>query len=266
MGESRRSITLRQSKILRNFRAGVPSSCATVNTGSSRAVEIAGLLGFDCMWIDAEHTAADWQEIEHMIMACKMTDMDSFVRISKGPYNNYIKPFELDATGIMVPHVTSGQEAAEVVRMTRFPPLGRRAIDTGNADGAYAMLPYDEYVYNSNHNKFIILQIEDYEAIEHLDAICSTEGIDGIFFGSNDFSNSLGLSGQLDHPKVQKARITTCETTKKYGKALFLSCPVEEVPSYIELGADIIACAADVIILAEGFSSILHQFKDMTRR
>lgn len=266
MKDPRTTIALRRSKILQNFKVGTPSICAAVNTGSSRAVEIAGLLGYDCMWIDAEHTAADWQEIEHMVTACKMTDMDSFVRISKGHYNNYIKPFELDATGIMVPHVMSAQEARDVVKMTRFPPLGRRAIDTGNADGAYAMLSYEQYIENSNYNKFIILQIEDYEAMDQIDEICSTEGIDGIFFGANDFANSLGLSGQLNHPEVNEARIKTCQLTKQHGKALFLSCPIKEVPSYISLGADIIACASDVIILTQEFASIITQFRTMTTR
>ena len=262
MWKNRIPIKVRQSKVLKNIREKRLSSCAVVNTGSSRVAEMAGLLGYDCMWIDAEHTAADWHEIENIIMACKMTDMDSFVRISKGPYNNYIKPFELDATGIMVPHVMTGDEARQVVYMTRFPPLGRRALDSGNADGAYAMMPFDQYIHNSNHNKFIILQIEDVEAMEHIDDICSVDGIDAIFFGPNDFSNSIGRAGEWDNREVQEAREITCRTAKKHGKAVFLNCHFSNAQACIDLGADILGIASDIHILGEQFLDIMNSFRE----
>ena len=266
MWDERVTIPVRQSKILTNLRERRLSSCATVYTGSARAAEIAGLLGYDCMWIDAEHTASDWQEIETIIMACKMTNMDSFVRVSKGPYNNYIKPFELDATGIMVPHVMNGDEARQVVYMTRFPPLGRRALDTGNADGAYAMMPFDQYVQNSNHNKFIVLQIEDVEAMEHIDDICSVQGVDAIFFGLNDFSNSIGKAGDWSNKEVLEARELTCKTAKKHGKGVFLNCPVSKAQNCVDLGADILGIASDVNILGDQFLSIISSFREVASK
>ena len=261
MYEERITIKVRQSKILKNIREGRLSNCNCVYNGGARTVEMAGLLGYDCMWIDAEHNACDWQVIENMIMACKMTDMDSFVRISKGPYNNYIKPLELDATGIMVPHVMSGDEARQVVKMTRFAPFGRRPLDTGCADGAYAMMPFDQYIQNANHNKFIILQIEDYEAIENIDDICSVEGVDAIFFGSNDYSNSIGKAGDWHNPEVVRAREITCKTAKKYGKAVFLNCHISRMQECIDLGADILGIAGDVNVLGEKYLSLLNEFK-----
>ena len=98
---------LRPSRILRELRNGQNSTVIKLNMGDPRIVELAGLAGASAVWLCNEHVPNDWLNMEHQIRAAKLYDMDTIVRVSKGSYSEYIKPFECDATGIMVPHIAS---------------------------------------------------------------------------------------------------------------------------------------------------------------
>ena len=142
----RETFRMRPSRVLRRLRAGEIVSCFSVGLGTARSVEIAAMCGFDCIWIDTEHTANTWSVIEQQIRAAKVYDADVIVRVARGSYSDHIKPLELDAAGIVVPHVMGLEDARRVVKTTRFYPIGRRPVDGGNADGAYGNCDFPEYL------------------------------------------------------------------------------------------------------------------------
>jgi 4-hydroxy-2-oxoheptanedioate aldolase len=111
-------MNMRESKVLRKLRAGENVGCFKVNLCDARVSEIAALSGFDCIWIDQEHIGQDWSIVAANIWATKAHDTDIMVRVSRGGYSDYIKPLELDATGIMVPHVMSVEDARQVIEET----------------------------------------------------------------------------------------------------------------------------------------------------
>ena len=104
----------------------------------------------------------------------------------------------MDASGIMVPHIMSLEDAKRVVWMTRFHPIGRRPVDGGNADGAYCAVDFVQYLQEANENRFLCVQIEDPEPLDELEAIVKLDGIDIVFFGPGDFSHGIGAPGQFD--------------------------------------------------------------------
>ena len=128
---------MRESVVLKKLRAGQVANCMKVNYGDPRVTEMAALRGFDCVWVGLEHIPNDWSTIENQIRSAKIHNVDTVVRIPRGPYSDYIKPFEADASGIMVPHVMSLEDAKKVVWQTRFHPVGRRPLDGGGADACY---------------------------------------------------------------------------------------------------------------------------------
>ena len=89
---------LRQSRVLKRLRNGRPASCMKLNLSDPRVVEICGLAGVDAIWLCNEHVLNDWLNLEHQVRAAKLHDVDTIVRVSKGSYSDYIKPFEADAT------------------------------------------------------------------------------------------------------------------------------------------------------------------------
>ena len=152
---------MRESKVLKKLRAGKIVSCFKVNLSDARVPELASITGFDCIWTDQEHIGQDWSIVAANVWATKAHDTDLLVRVSRGSYSDYIRPLELDATGIMVPHIMGLEDAKKVIEITRFYPLGRRPIDGGNTDGAYTALDFNDYLLQANEQRFVILQIED---------------------------------------------------------------------------------------------------------
>jgi 4-hydroxy-2-oxoheptanedioate aldolase len=251
---------MRRSRVLEKLRAGQNVSCTKLNLGDPRVADIAAAAGFDCLWIDLEHVACDLREIENQIRAAKVYDVDTLVRVPRGSYSDLIHPLEMDATGIMVPHVMSAADARNVVRQTRFHPLGRRAVDSGNTDGAYATIPLPDYIRQANQERFLIIQIEDPEPLDELDEIAQVEGIDIILFGPGDFSHAIGKIGQMDAPEVVAAERRVAETARRYGKFAGAVSSIEKLPAKQALGFQFVNVGADVLALTDYFSRVRRAF------
>lgn len=107
---------LRPSHVLAKLRSGGVVSCMKINLDSSRVADLAARCGFDCVWMDTEHVPNSIESIENRVRAAKMHDVDTMVRVKRGSYSDFIQPLELDATGIMVPHVMSAEDAKRIVQ------------------------------------------------------------------------------------------------------------------------------------------------------
>lgn len=238
---------IRKSVTLEKLRRGETVFSFKSNLSCPRALEIAASCGFDCLWVCDEHVANDRSILESQVLAAQSCGADLLVRVPRGSYSDLIKPLELNAAGIMVPHVMSQADAEAIVHQVRFHPVGRRPIDGGNRDGAYCLIDCAEYIKFVNHNRFVIIQIEDVEAMDQLDAICAVDGIDIIFFGPADFSQSLGKPGDCNAPEVVNARKQVAETALRHGKfAGTVGSPAtakelqQEGFRFINLGADVL--------------------------
>ena len=254
---------MRPSRTLAKLRAGAVASCFKLNLADARAMEIAALAGFDCLWSDMEHVPNDLAVIENGIWAAKAHDTDVMVRVSRGSYSSYIRPLELDAAGIMVPHVMSLADAQAVVRMTRFHPLGRRPVDGGNADGAYCDIEFTDYLKQANEQRFVIVQIEDPEPLDELEAIASTPGIDMLFFGPGDFSHGIGAPGQWNHPQLLDARRRVAEAALAHGKFAGTVASPANLDELVAMGYRFLAMGADVVGLSQYCKSIMAVFNQL---
>ena len=255
------TIKMRESLVLKKLRAGENVCSFKVNLADARVVEIAAQAGFDCLWLDQEHIGQDWSILASQIWAAKSQNKDTLVRVPRGSYSDYVKPLELDASGIMVPHIMNLADARKVVEMTRFHPIGKRAIDGGNADGAYAAANFKEYLKDANRQRFVILQIEDPEPLEDLEAIAQLEGFDMLFFGPGDFSQAIGAPGDMDHPKILEARKKVVEVARKYGKFAGTTGPLNKAPEYQKMGYQFISIGADVLTLTKYCSDLVTGFQ-----
>jgi 4-hydroxy-2-oxoheptanedioate aldolase len=252
---------IRPSRVLQRLRAGGAVNCFKLNLSCARAAEIAAALGFDCIWTDMEHTATQWSDVEKQIMAAKAHDTDVMVRVPRGSYSDYIKPLELDAAGIMVPHCMSLADAQLIVRTTRFHPVGRRPVDGGNADGVYCNVPFVEYIQQANEQRFVAIQIEDPEPLDELDKIADLDGIDMIFFGPGDFSHGIGRPGEMDHPRVQEVRKRVAEVALAHGKFAGTVGNPDNIQELLDMGYRFINMGADVIGLNGYCRELVAEFE-----
>jgi 4-hydroxy-2-oxoheptanedioate aldolase len=249
-------ISMRASRVLRKMRDGQVAVCVALKIADAFVSEIAGQAGFDCIWIDTEHTATTLREIENHIRAAKLYDTDLIVRVQRGSYSDLIHSLEMDATGIMVPHLMSAAEARDIARKTKFHPIGRRALDGGNADGAFCQIPVDAYLEQANSERFIIVQIEDPEPLVEIDEIAQVEGIDMLFFGPGDFSHGIGVPGKFDDPRVIEARERVVEAARKHGKWAGTVGSPANFEALANMGYQFINIGADVIGLVEYFKGL----------
>jgi 4-hydroxy-2-oxoheptanedioate aldolase len=197
----------------------------------------------------------------HLIRTASLNNLDSIMRVNKTGYSGYIHPLELGGTGLMVPHCMSGDEARSIVSMTRFHPLGRRALDSGNSDGHYCMIPLADYLRQSNENQVLILQIEDPEAVEQVDEIAAVPGVDVLFVGPGDLSHALGVPGQMNAPEVQRAYCRVAEACQRNGIHWGTPVSAATAEKFLEMGARFLNAGADVLGLQDYYKGIRTQFE-----
>ncbi|GAA3408082.1 HpcH/HpaI aldolase/citrate lyase family protein [Paenibacillus hodogayensis] len=250
---------MRHSRVLQKLRAGQVAYATKLNLGDSRAAEIAAMSGFDCIWTDMEHVPNDWSAIEKQILAAKAHNVDTVVRVARGSYSDLVRPLEMDATAIMVPHIMSAADAKGVIRSTKFHPLGLRPVDGGNADGAYCNIGFTDYLRQANEQRFNILQIEDVEALDELEEIIALPGLDMIFFGPGDFSQSIGAPGEMNHPLIGETRKRIAELAAKHGKFAGTVGSTANAEELAAMGYRFISVGADVIALTQYFGGIVSE-------
>jgi len=218
-----------------------------LNLSDPRIAEIAGITNVDAIWLCNEHVPNHWVNLENQIRAAKLYDIDTMIRVEKGSYSDYIRAFEADATGILVPHVTTADEARKIVEWTRFKPLGRRAVDGGNADTKFCAVGLKEYIAHTLREQFIVMQIESPEALENLEEIAAVPGYDMLCFGPGDYSHLIGKPGEVSAPEVVEARQQVARVARQNGKFVMIAgmlAPRDvleaEGHGFFNLGADVV--------------------------
>lgn len=246
---------LRPSRVLRKLRAGQTAIALKLNLSDPRITEMAARIsGVDCLWTDMEHVPNDLAVIERQIWAAKAYDVDVLVRVARGSYSDLIRPLEMDAAGIMIPHVMNLADAKQIVHQTKFHPIGRRSLDGGNADGAFCNLELGAYIQQANEQRFNVLQIEDPEPLAELEEIIALPGLDMIFFGPGDFSQGIGAPGAWDHPLLVETRQRVAQLARKHGKYAGTVGSTSNLPELTAMGYHFVSVGADVV----GMSNYLN--------
>jgi 4-hydroxy-2-oxoheptanedioate aldolase len=256
---------LRPSRVLKLLRSGRHATVLKLSLADPRAVEVAGLSGADSVWLCNEHVPSDWSALENQIRAARVHNMDTVVRVSRGGYSDYVRPLEAGATGIMVPHVTSVDEALQAVDWLRFRPLGRRALDGFNVDGRFGQLPLKQYLPHSNAERFIILMIESPEGLANVEKIARVPGFDMLVFGAGDFSHRIDRPGEFSAAEIVAGRKRVVAAARHFGK-FSLTAPVAPMAELIAEGHQYFSVASDVVALGNSFKESLRRVKAESRR
>ena len=252
---------MRKSIVRQKWAQRKPALCCAMGLTDPAVAELLSLLGFDCIWLDLEHHPRSLETAAALMRAARVGRCDIIARPAKGEFLRMSRMLEAGATGIMYPRCEHEDEAAEVVRWAKFPPIGQRGVDGGNADVPYAALPLPEYLRTANEQTFIFVQIEDPRALDRVEKIAAVPGVDGIFFGPTDFSVQAGVAEQFDHPLVTSA-------VNRISKAVAAAGKTWGMPAFdpahagrmLELGATFLAYGTDIIVIKEGFELIQKQF------
>ncbi len=256
---------MRESTLLKKLRSGKTALTFSISCGfNPKGIEFAGRLGYDAVWIDMEHRNFSDAEMELLILACRSADVDAMIRVRKGSYTNFFRPLEAGAAAVMVPHIKTRKEAEDIVYNTKYPPIGRRGFDNAGADGDFAFAPVLEYLDHANRETMVIVQIEDPEALDHLDEIIQVDGVDALFIGPGDMSIAMGVPFQFDHPKMREVWDRVASATEKAGKwwgTVMLS--PEQVQRDCAKGARLFNLGSDHGLLMDGMGKRIEQYRSL---
>lgn len=210
---------MRKSAVKAKLRKKQPVIGVACHFTDPSVYELTSSVGFDFIWMDLEHHATSVETANHQIRAARIGTSDVMCRPAKGEFMRMGRMLEAGAHGIMYPRCESATEAREVVRWCKFAPLGTRGFDGGNPDMPYCTMNPAEYIRMANEETWIVIQIEDEQALNNVDEIAAVEGVDIIMLGPADYSILGGFPCQFDHPKIDEALSRIAAAANRHGKA-----------------------------------------------
>lgn len=226
-------------------------------------VEIAALSGFDFVIIDMEHGPYSIESAQNMIRAAEARGITPVVRVTENSETLILRTLDIGAKCIQIPQICTKADAEKVVKATKFYPKGERGMCRYVRAAEYTNIEGSDHFGKANDSVISIIHIEGMEGIENLSEILLVDGIDIIFLGPYDLSQSCGVPGQVNHEKVVKAMKDAVKRAKKHGKAVgtFTETP-EKAKMWKDIGVQYISYAVDVGLVMNTFKEITKQLKD----
>jgi 2-keto-3-deoxy-L-rhamnonate aldolase RhmA len=255
---------MRRSKILAKIRAGQVARVCSMGSPIATLPVLGAHFRYDGVWVDGEHRAWEAREIDSMIARHHAADIDCMWRPSTKEKNSLYRLLEDGASGLMIPHVSTAEEARALVQSVKFPPMGNRGIDGAGRDASFLVGAPVDYVEQANRETFLVVQIETPEALENAEAIAAVPGVDVIFLGPGDMSLRLGCSASVDDPKMMEVQRKIAAAAHKHGKTW--GRPVGEVKdarTIIQLGALLVCFGGEFKALHQHFSECARHFDEI---
>lgn len=231
----------------------------------ARTVDIAlaaRTCGFDGLFFDLQHGVIPEFEISQMAVAAMNMGVAPLVRVPEKDYAAALRMLDNGALGIIMPEVTTVEDARNSVAACKYPPVGNRGAFGGWANFAYRAVPAAEARKAMNDATLVILMIESKAALDNIEAIAAVPGVDVIHIGTNDLSTDLGHAGQLAHPDVLAAVERVVKACRANGKhagvgGLTGGDAVKALPEVIRLGAQFITSASEWnLMMAAGIERV----------
>jgi len=227
-----------------------------------RAAEVLANSDLDWILIDTEHRAANPETVAKLVMTIGNEGAASLIRVAWNNVWLIKQALDTGAYGIVVPWVRSAEEAAKAVEYTKYMPEGLRGSMPVVAAQVWGITP-GEYLAKANDNIFVCIQIENWEAVEAIEAICAVPGVDAIMIGPGDLSASLGVRGETWHPKVMEAIEKVLAACKKSSVApgIAFGKDLEHTKQLAKDGFKFIGAGADGAFLVQGVKNTLDALK-----
>ena len=255
---------MRTSKIRAKLSRGETAICVTLHLTDPSIYEMTSLLGFDGIWMDLEHHGYSVEVAGQLMRAARVGSADIVARPAKGEFMRMSRLLEMGAQAIMYPRCDGPEEAAQVVRWSKFAPLGTRGFDGGNADAAYTGVPMTEYLAQANRETLVIIQLEHQQAVDQAEAIAALPGVDLIMLGPADFSILEGFPGQFDDPRIRRAMETIACAARNTGKHWACTAmTLENARQAIELGCGLVFHDSDLRMIKCSMERMQAQFAEL---
>jgi 4-hydroxy-2-oxoheptanedioate aldolase len=236
-----------------------------VGTDSVDLVEILGISGFDFVILDMEHAPGTPQSIMGQVRAAEGKGMSVLARLPNIGRTTVLRALDTGVSGILAPQVNDAAAAQAFVDASLYPPLGCRGFAGTRATGYGSAASIPDYLAEANSDLLRAMQCETEQAVRNIDAVAGLDHIDMIFVGPYDLSLSLGVPGDLFHPKMIEsvdAVLAVCKKRKKL-TGTYVSTP-EEAKRRLEQGFTFLAYSMDTLIFSAAAKNIVNAVRSLT--
>jgi len=199
---------------------------------TSDMCDFLGQFGFDAALIDFEHGGVSWGELSDITRACELSGMASLVRLNRLDEAQILRTLDQGASGVIVPHVITVNDARRAASACRYPPAGVRGVHPGNRR-SYGVANHFE---RAEEEVMCVALIEDEEAVENIEDLVAVDGIDVYSIGEGDVAASMGHIGDTGHPDVQRAITGAIEKIVGAGKAAGTGVTEQNVDHILDMG------------------------------
>ena len=214
------------------------------------AVEIAGIAGWDFVIIDCEHAPITARLLPEMVRAAETAGISAIVRTASNEESAIQHALDAGAAGVQIPQIASVEAAQKAIRAARFHPLGRRGLNPFVRAAKFSSTPAADFLKKSNEETALILQIESAEGVAAVDEIIELGGVDVLFAGPYDLSQSLGIPGEVADPRVFAAGAALARKAEARGVAagVFVS-NADDARRWLDAGVRYLCYSVDSVLL-----------------
>jgi 2-keto-3-deoxy-L-rhamnonate aldolase RhmA len=225
-----------------------------IKTPTHHGIEIAALAGLDFVALDAEHAPFSANALDLSLLACAAGNIPGIVRISDASPASVLQALDLGAAGLLVPHVSSREQAEAVVAATRY----RRGFSNSPRAGRYGRTAMAEHRASSDESVAVIAQIEDPQAVDRIDEIVDTPGIDAVLIGRADLAIAYGVDF-IDKPVIENAvrKVVLAAARSGIPCGVFVATSAE-LPRFVDMGVRLFIVGSDQSVLLRGWTSVVE--------
>ncbi|MGH9719223.1 MAG: HpcH/HpaI aldolase family protein [Bryobacteraceae bacterium] len=217
----------------------------------AEAVEIAGLAGWDFVIIDCEHAPIATPMLPNLVRAAAAAGIAPVIRVAANDPAMIQHALDSGAAGVQVPQIASVEAARDAIAAARFHPLGRRGFNPFVRAADFSALAVPEFLEQARETA-LVLQIESAEGIAAADSILALEGIDVVFIGPYDLSQSLGIPGEIMHPRIFEAAARIARSAGERGVAAgVFTKSLDEARAWLAAGVRYLCYSIDTVLLLD---------------
>lgn len=231
---------------------------------SPQAVALCASEGWDYIILDTEHNDYNYETIGNFSLAAKYEEIDMYVRVPDKLYHQMAQMLDIGAEGLVLPQVKTQQEVQHIIQSTKYASMGKRGVSISTTVTLSRDYKIEEYIEWANRELMTIVQIESEEGVNNVEQIVAIPGVDAIMIGPADLSHDMGISGQIDHPRVEEAFREVIKECNKYGVAPGVHlASLEHVDKWVKEGMRFITYSYDTKFFKDASREALTKLRSM---
>lgn len=225
-------------------------------------VETLGHAGMDFCIIDTEHGPISFETATNLVMAAQGTGTAAVIRVGHNDERLILRALDIGADGVQVPQINDAGDAAHVIQAAKYAPAGARGLSIFTRAGDYYAHRGADHTERQNADTTVVVHIEGQRGLGHLDEIMTVDGIDVLFLGPYDISQSLGVPGDVRNPKVESALQTAAGKARAKGRAVGSYARDVEMGRWLkDLGVQYLAINVDATIYLQACETLAKALK-----